>query len=587
MNMKKENPVRTLVAKIFEQKLSSIVKEIGANSDTLHMLGEAAEFMYRQGRFNEGEHIRTASELLVPFLLENYKSNDAPKKSYSPSDYADLFNFLRTFLTLRDIIFYSYDNDEAVKWSMEDNNIKVTLNDDTILRQHASEAMTFGLNSKYTPYEQEQEKPEVLLKGTRSFDFSNPNVEKAFSSIDSIVGWKIQYYFSYIPEDSDVMLDGYRYSTFIGIYKSLLTLALYERYYSKANNISGVITYREDELLGQAIQQYPEESRESLTKIFRDIAESSRCTFNYIQQENKYMLNPTCFSLVDGIANILRLFAKTDPDSFSSNVSKIMGKGLVEEIKLKLEQYKYYKAYSDVKLDKFDPKLPDIDLLAISYEPSLGFHVFVGEVKNNLPAVWAKDYIKAKGAKGFITKAISQIETIKSFLLTGDGLAFVHELAVKAFPDLDIDHLFPHGIFVVVDTIIISSQSTGMFFSENTIPIIDGDTLGHIIDESDGDTNYILFHLKGHSKFIDECTKRGTKKISVGDYTIEYDTISMEKVYGLSKNEFVSIGAIENLEKESLDSGYTMAGAFRHLGNEAYFMNTDEIPKNMSLFVLH
>ncbi|OEF85694.1 hypothetical protein [Vibrio breoganii] len=585
--MKKENPVRTLVAKTFEKKLRAIVKDIGANSDTLHMLGEAAEFMYRQDRFNEGEHIRTANELIVPFLLENYKSNAAPSKQYSLSDYAELFEFLRTFLTLRDVIFYSYDNDEAVKWSMEDNNIKVTLNDDSILRQYASETMTFILNSKNMPKDQEQDKPEELLKGTSPFDFSDSNVEKAFTAIDSIVGWKIQYYFSYIPEDSDVMLDGYKYSTFIGIYKSLLTLALYERYYSKANNVSGVITYREDELLEQVTQQYPEENRESLTKIFRDIAESSRCTFNHIQQENKYMLNPTCFSLVDGITNMLRLFAKTDPDSFSSNVSGIMGKGLVEEVKLKLEQYPNYKAYSDVKLDKFDPKLPDIDLFAISYEPSLGFHVFVGEVKNNLPAVWAKDYLKAKGVKGFITKAVSQIETIKSFLHTGDGLAFVHDLAVKAFPNLDIDHLFPHGIFIIVDTMIISSQSTGMFFPENTIPIIDGDTLGHIIDESDGDTNYILFHLKGHRKFIDECTKRATKKISVGDYTIEYDTISMKKIYGLSKNEFVSIGAIEKLEKESLDSGYTMAGAFRHLGNEDYFMNADKVPQNMSLFVLH
>ncbi|HHF0540418.1 MULTISPECIES: hypothetical protein [Vibrio] len=585
--MKKENPVRTLVAKIFEQKLRAIVKDIGANSDTLHMLGEAAEFMYRQDRFNEGEHIRTASELLVPFLLENYKSNDAPKKQYSPLDYVELFNFLRTFLTLRDVIFYSYDNDEAVTWKMKDNNIKVALNDDSILRQYASERMTFGLNSKYTPYDQERDQPEVLLKGTRPFDFSNPNVEKAFAVIDGIVGWKIQYYFSYIPEDSNVMLDGYKYSTFIGIYKSLLTLALYERYFSKANNISGVITYREDELLGQAIQQYPEESRESLTKIFRDIAESSRCTFNYIQQENKYMLNPTCFSLVDGITNMLRHFAKTDPDSFSSNVSAIMGKGLVEKIKSKLEQYPNYKVYSDVKLDKFDPKLPDIDLLAISYEPSLGFHVFVGEVKNNLPAVWGKDYLKANGVKGFITKAISQIETIKSFLKTDDGLAFIYDLAAKAFPNLDIGHLFPHGICIVVDTAIISSQSTGMFFPENTIPIIDGDTLGHIIDESDGDTNYILFHLRGHSKFIDECTKRETEEISVGDYTIEYDTISMEKIYDLAKNEFVSIGAIKKLEKESLDSGYTMAGAFMHLGNEDYFMNTEDIPQNMSLFVIH
>ena len=582
-----ENSVRSLVVKIFENRLEAIVKDIGANSSTLHMLGESAELMYRQGRFDEGEYIRTVNELLIPHLLQSYEANSAPQKLLSPQKYTEILKFLGTYHTLRDIIYYSYDDSDAVSWEIENKSIKVTLNDDSILRQHASERITFYLNSKYTPCELEQDDPEVLLEATRPFDFSDPKVEKAFSVIESVVKWKIEHYFAYIPEDSDVMLGGYKYSTFIGIYKYILTLALYERYYSKANNESGVITYRQNELLEQAAQQYPDESRESLAKIFKDIALSSRGTFNFIKPENEYMLNPTCFSLVDGIANILRLFAKADPNSFSNNISEFIGKGLVDEVKKKLEQYGNYKVYSDVKLNKFDPKLPDIDLLAISYEPSLGFHVFIGEVKNNLPAVWAKSYLKAKGKKGFITKAISQIDTIKNFLLTDDGLDYIYRLAVKAFPKLDINHLFPHGIFIVVDSMIISSQSIGMFFPKSTIPIIDGATLGHIIDESDGDTNYILFHLKRHTKFVDECTNRKTEKIYLGEYTIEYDGISMDEVYDLAKNEFISIGAIEKLEKQSLTERYTMAGAFRHLGNEAYFMDIEEIPNNMSLFIIH
>lgn len=78
--MKKENPVRNLVANIFELELQAIVMNIGASSDTLHMLGECAEFMYRKDRFIEGEKIRTANEILVPLLLERYKSKDGPKK---------------------------------------------------------------------------------------------------------------------------------------------------------------------------------------------------------------------------------------------------------------------------------------------------------------------------------------------------------------------------------------------------------------------------------------------------------------------------------------------------------------------------
>ena len=98
--MKKENPVRNLVASIFELELQDIVENIGASSDTLHMLGEFAEFMYRNDRFTEGEKIRTANEILVPLLLERYKSSDGPQKNYEPSDYVETFNFLRAYNTV-------------------------------------------------------------------------------------------------------------------------------------------------------------------------------------------------------------------------------------------------------------------------------------------------------------------------------------------------------------------------------------------------------------------------------------------------------------------------------------------------------
>lgn len=587
MKTQKENHVRDLVAVMFEKELQNIINNISANSDTLHIFGEYAEFMYRNDYFNEGEHIRTANELILPLLLKNYNTNTVLKEKYSYEDYLSICEFLRDFLTLRDAIFYSYADNKAVTWDIDEKHIKVIINDDSILRQYASEMMVFSLNSKNLPYDEIEADPVKLLKGTAHFDFEDMNVVKAFSTIESIIDWKIEYYFSYIPESSDVMLDGYKYSLFIDVYKKILTLALYERYFSKANNLSGVITYREDELLGQVMQQHPEENENTLKKLFRDIAESSRSTFNYIPVENKFMLYPTCFSLVDGISNMLRYFAKTDPNSFSRNVSEIMGKGLVDKIKLKFEQYPNHRLYSNVKLEHFDPKLPDIDLLVISYEPSLGFHVFIGEVKNNLPAVWGKDYLKAAGEKGFITKAISQIETIKSFLNTDSGLMFIYNLAIKAFPNLELGLLFPHGMCIIVDTLIVSSQSVGMFFPDNKIPIMDGDILCHIIDESDGDTNYILFHIKGHSDFINNCTSRKTKVITIGDYTIEYDIITLSKMFALSENEFVSVGAIEKIEKESLDSGYTMAGALRHLGNKDYYMDNEDMPQNMSIFVIH
>ncbi|WP_313758812.1 hypothetical protein [Atlantibacter hermannii] len=173
--------------------------------------------MYRNDHFNEGEHIRTANELILPLLLKNYNPNAVSNEKYSYEDYLSICNFLRDFLTLRDTIFYSHADNEAVTWSIDEKYIKVVINDDSILRQYASEMMSFTLNSRNLPYDEVDADPVKLLKGTTHFNFDDMNVARAFSTIESIVDWKMNFYFSYIPENSDVMLDGYKYSLFIDI----------------------------------------------------------------------------------------------------------------------------------------------------------------------------------------------------------------------------------------------------------------------------------------------------------------------------------------------------------------------------------
>ncbi|MDN3486567.1 hypothetical protein QL989_14585, partial [Pseudoalteromonas sp. APC 3224] len=420
--MSGNNTTRKLIENAFESELKEITNRLIKTCDPLLYLSEAVESAYKSGNFPLGELLRCGNEIISERLLQNSKSlKSSGKKTELNLVFTDLL-LGANYWAIRDKVFYSYANPDSITWKKTENNICIEINDDSIFRQLVSEKQTFRLNSISLKNKKHSFSNAIdLLKNTKPFDFSDQKVLDAAESIQSELEWKISYFFSYVPEDSLIEIRGYLYSEFISVYKVIMFYALYERHYSMANSISSVITYSEDEISNAIQQQTPELSIEKIKKIIADISLSSRSTLIFLKKESKYYLSAFSFTLVDVISNFLRLHARCEPDHFSSNIAKIIGNGLVLKIKKSFEQHKNYRVLCDVKLNKFDEKLPDIDVLAISYEPSLGFHLFIGEVKNNLPAVWAKDYLKATSKNGFITKAISQTNIINEFLSTDQG----------------------------------------------------------------------------------------------------------------------------------------------------------------------
>ncbi|MEM5534633.1 hypothetical protein [Pseudoalteromonas arctica] len=577
--MSESNSVRKIIENVFESELKEISDRLIQTSDPLLCLSETVELAYKSGNFPLGELLRCGNEIISERLLNNPQINS---NSEDKPDYKSLLSDLllgANYWGIRDKVYYSYANQGSIIWNKTDNNINIELRDDSIFRQLVSQRQTFTLNSASPKNKNYSFANAVeLLKNTRAFDFTDQNVIDAAESIEKEIEWKMSYFFSYVPEDSSIEIRGYLYSEFISVYRVIMFYALYERHYSMANDISSVITYTEAEI-GSAVQdQHPNISIGKINKIISDISLSSRSTLTFLKNESKYYLSPISFTLVDIISNFLRLHAQNQPDDFSSNIAHIIGNGLVFKIKKTFEQHKNYRVLCDVKLNKFDYTLPDIDLLAMSYEPSLGFHLFIGEVKNNLPAVWAKDYLKASSKNGYITKAISQVNIINEFLNTEQGEVYLLNLIKSNFKDLDLKVLFPHGICVIKDKLIITSQSVGMFFPEADIPIIDGATLGHIIDASDGDTNYIQFHVNKYNEIIDDCIEKCKEKVSVGGYNIQYDAVKIANFMKLAEHAYISDGTYEKLEQESLESGYTMAGSIRHKGDEIFHI--DQLPKN-------
>jgi hypothetical protein len=293
-----------------------------------------------------------------------------------------------------------------------------------------------------------------------------------------------------------------------------------------------------------------------VVRILRDIATSSRGTFIYLPSENKYYLLPFSFSLKDGIGAILKLFALRNSDKFSAECGIAIGKSLVEKIASYFSKFSNFRVLKDIPLTRFSTNLPDIDLIAVSYEPSLGFHFFIAEVKNSLPAIWAKDYLKSVGKKGFVDKAITQINKINEFMKTENGLLMLKDICQELFRHLDLKGLFPTGFCIILNNMIITSQSIGMFYPKLKLTIINEDILREILQKSDGDVNFIQFYLHHLHEALDGCYKILTNEVAINNINITYDSPSLLHILAIPQNNYLSTNRLEELEKESLRTGY-------------------------------
>jgi hypothetical protein len=96
--------------------------------------------------------------------------------------------------------------------------------------------------------------------------------------------------------------------------------------------------------------------------------------------------------------------------------------------------------------------------LVISEEPTLGYVVFVCEIKSPVPPGWSKDYLRALN-KDSVSKAFHQVKAISDFLGTEPGVMFLRQ----QLPAENPKHF--DGFVVAVFTLIVTSSNAGMFFS--------------------------------------------------------------------------------------------------------------------------
>ena len=487
----------------------------------------------------------------------------------------EIFDFAVHYYIIRDYVYITFIKPDIVEWSRTGNIISIRIKDNSIFRQYCCELQEFLLNSSHD-WNGVIKLDEMwsMLKGRDRSGNSDPVLEKAMDSVANEADYKIQHLFSGVPNDYAAPLRASSYKEFIKIYREILQIALFERHWSEANNAAGHLTYHIDDL-SNALSSATSIPVATCRAVVIDIAAASHGTFNFIKGENTLLLFPFCFSLTDGVNAALKQLAQKSPKAFSDNYANVIGDTLVTEVASYFSSYKNFRVVKEIDLAKYNPLLPDIDLLAISYEPSLGFHFFACEMKNNLPASSAKEYLKSIEGSKYILKALSQISLIQTFLNTEPGQRLLWEKASAEFKHLDWKKLFPQGMLLKVDHLVVTSQSFGMFLPGEKVSIIAKNMFRHIIANSDGDVNYIQYALRELNSSIDACYRIGKNHVSLPDLSVKYDVCNLTSVIRMPKNEFLSIGRLEALEQESLDSGYTFVG---HLLSQETYADAPDPP---------
>lgn len=551
-----QDSIRHAVDQLIEDGLASHMAAIGTTETSLMKVGEVVEQFYKI-EVMSAKRFKPALEILSAKILENIGSSKNETKS-SIETIIQACDFAGRYYFLRDLIYYSYASESSIQWNRHENVITIKVIDPTIFRQYMVEHhawLTASVESiapvEVLSFEQLVE----VLKRLPHGELVGEVGTKINTCIENEVDWKISHLYSGLALESQVDIGGYSYNEFIAVYRFVLGSSLYERAYSMANDLSCVISYSNDELVGPIFDQTGIDKSKSL-KILHDIATCSEGALNHLQNENKFLLFPFTFSLRDGISDMLKQFARSDHEGFSSRCANVIGNTLLTEIENSFLQYKNFRIAREVDLQDFGRELPDIDLLIISYEPSLGFHVYVCEAKNTLYASWAKEYLKAKGKKGFVEKAIQQVNKVGEFLNSDVGANFLFDHIQTLFSDLDIKALFPTGDFLVlVEKLIVTSQNIGMFYPDEKVSIINIQMLKLFVRKSDGDVTYIQHCLHSLNEMLDKSTERATEEVSIDGVLIRYDVASLKVLFKIEHNEYLRKNIDKEIEQEWLRTG--------------------------------
>ena len=319
-------------------------------------------------------------------------------------------------------------------WTFNEGRIEIRFADPSLPRQFFLSANNWFLESiaAFTD-ETRTRRIEELLRGEPEFK-ATPKTIEAMKLIEAEVDVKLGLYFNLVP-DTSVSAGGYTFGEFIAVHRALLVAAIYHRYHAHLNDTPGYISWQLGNLARDLESSLENVSAETTQKVVKDIAYGVEArgakldpvyfSLYHLPENDQIIMMPHHFAFWEGLVGFLRLLALRSPELFLRNYSLQIGEALVHRLAKSFEDAGF-RVRTNISLAGYNTGLPDIDLLVISEERTLGYAMLLCEVKSPLPPMWGKDQLRVLETDS-IAKAFSQLTRINSFIESDDGVRFLME----------------------------------------------------------------------------------------------------------------------------------------------------------------
>jgi hypothetical protein len=505
----------------------------------------AAERPGAEGRFVEG--LQVLAQALVGRASDMEPEID---KLFADLDFAAHYHLLRDFL------YYTYNAPTTMSWEFDDHSVQIRFADASLPRQFYLAANSWFVDFMHAFSDNSRtEQIERLVAGAPEFEKTAAGRD-AMDLIELEVNQKLDLYFNFVA-DVDADLGGCTTRELFAVYRLLLVKAIYHRYHAQVNGSRGAI-FMDLDGLAREIADSREDIREAAARAAvlsmsygpadRDAGfQALYFSLYHLPDRNEIVMLPHHFALWEGYVNLLRLIAMRDPALFNRVFAQPLGTSLTRRMAEVFESVGF-SCLTDIKLANFDAGLPDVDLLVISEEPTLGYVVFVCEVKSPIPPRWAKDQLRVL-APDSVAKAFVQLEALERFFGSDTGIAFLRGLLPPdGLPDFD-------EFALLVNTMVITSDNAGAFFSDRRRRIIDFRTLSHLVRRSDGDTAYILHVLKEFRDWADAAVEIVPVEAKVGGLAVTYEDVTIKSLMDFAPTEFRSADIHRELARRMLEAG--------------------------------
>jgi hypothetical protein len=519
--------------KEFEQQLDAMLTALPSRSWASSSALRIASELYEVSESKDGG---SGTEFLnhgYAILASHFVSGNAGYQAnvVCPADIKQLLNdlaFASHYYMIREYLYYSYNAPGSMSWTFDKRRVEIKFADKSIPRQFFTvyNDQAFGSQYQFQNFDHSAEIMRLLENEPEGV--ITPNFEAAYPLLQAEANLKLTGYFSLIAADSQIDLGGYSYMQFLSVYSMLLAKALYHRYLARVQHAVGAIYIPEGELLNGIMEDLgiPFDTGRRILKdlVYDRDAITDRVDATYFslirdgEPNNQIVMRPHHFATAEGLVSLLRVIAQRRPQTFLNQVSNEIGHAFVRRVKAAWE-VEGFTCLNEVSLREFDPQLPDIDLLVISFEPTLGFVIYVCELKCPLPPCWAKDQLKVLN-KDSVSKAFRQVEVLQRFLRTEMGLRFLLRVIPKeSHPQFD-------GFVVLLDSLIITSDNSGMFFGAESIKVINFRTLERLLRRSDGDMALIQHVLATYAKHADETLTTTMVEFQLGPLRVAYEGVA-------------------------------------------------------------